>query len=228
MLVKHAEIVLGPVESPVGGLAIPGRRLRIILRHPPAVLVHRAEVVLRPQVALVGGFAVPDGGQGIVLRHPLAGVVQEREIELRVGISLFGGLGVPGDGLRIVLRNALAMFVHSAKVVLRSGVSLLGQWKTELQRRRIVLAVVGGLAVLIGSGGGAAMQGERDKAADKESCDPLFHRSDASGTAKAARVGRLSKRHRKKKTQIAADRPPMPAVASHIWNPSNGAASPCG
>ena len=86
---------------PCGSLLHPGSRLRLVLRHPLAVLVQPAEVVLRGRVSLVGGLAVPARRLGAVL--PLA---YSREmvakVALRIYVSLVGGFAEPAHHLGIV------------------------------------------------------------------------------------------------------------------------------
>jgi hypothetical protein len=101
---------------------------------------------------------------------------------LRVGVPLLGGLAVPDHGLRVVLRHALAVGVHHAEAELREGVPLLGQWTQNLQFRRVVAFLIGGLGVLKRSRPCYAERRERENAAGKESCDTLLHGAPASGT----------------------------------------------
>src|SRR2546421_316730 len=51
----------------IGGLAIPGHGLRVVLRDTPAFLVKPADVVLRDRIALIGGLAIPGHGLRVVL-----------------------------------------------------------------------------------------------------------------------------------------------------------------
>src|SRR5271157_4677603 len=84
----------------------------------------------------------------IVLRHAFAVGVHQAEAELRAAVPLIGGLAIPDEGLRVVLRHALALGVHQAEAELREGVPLLGQRTQNLQFRRVVAFLIGGLGVL--------------------------------------------------------------------------------
>jgi hypothetical protein len=107
--------------------------------------------------------------------------VHQADEGLRVGVPLLGGLAVPDHGLRVVLRDALAARVHHAEAKLREGVPLLGQRTQNLQFRRVVAFLIGSLGVLKRSRPCYAEGGERENAAGKESCDPLFHGSPPQG-----------------------------------------------
>jgi hypothetical protein len=101
--------------------------------------------------------------------------VHQADEGLRVGVPLLGGLAVPDHGLRVVLRDAMAARVHHAEAKLREGVPLLGQRTQNLQFRRVVGFLIGGLGVLKRSRPCYAEQRARENAASAENCDPLFH-----------------------------------------------------
>ena len=157
----------------------------IVLRHSVAVAIHLPEVELPPDVALRGGFSEPCHCLLVVLRDAVAIQVRYGQIYLRGGVPLISGLAAQEECLHVVLRHALAILVHRAKPVLRLCVPLFGQRTQNLQSGREVAASICGLAVLKRSCYGGAEQGEREKAATKESSDQLSHVRTFSGPYEA-------------------------------------------
>ena len=61
----------------MGGLAVPGNRLRIVLSNPSPGIIHLAKVEHPLGVAVLSGLAVPSRGPGRVLRPAEAALEQE-------------------------------------------------------------------------------------------------------------------------------------------------------
>src|SRR5580700_2442439 len=96
------EIVLGSGIALVGSLAKPPRRLRVVLRDAPALVVQDAEIVLGSGIALVGSLAIPPRRLRVVPHDALASVVQGAEKELGVGIALLGERTKNADRGRVI------------------------------------------------------------------------------------------------------------------------------
>src|SRR5208283_524981 len=71
-----------------GGKIRPEIRLRLVLRHAPALVVSVGQRELREGVSLVSSLCVPAHGLGVVLGHSPAVVVDQAEVGLRGGIAL--------------------------------------------------------------------------------------------------------------------------------------------
>ena len=67
----------------LGGLAVPLRRLRIVLGHAFALGIHDAEVELGPGIPLLGKRPEFTQGGGVVLNHAFALVIHGAEEEGR-------------------------------------------------------------------------------------------------------------------------------------------------
>nr|GEU28380.1 hypothetical protein [Tanacetum cinerariifolium] len=117
----------------------------VILRHATHVIaVHQAHDLQRLGMALLGGLGEPAHGLLVVLDHGVAGVIHGAYHVLGIGLALQRGLAVPLERLLVVLRHAASHVVHQAHQVLGIGVAGAGQWRDLLERRAVVLVVVGG------------------------------------------------------------------------------------
>jgi hypothetical protein len=91
-------MILGGGKSLVGGLAIPGEGLRIVLGDPQAVFVHVAEVILGRGIALIGGLAEPVQGLRVILVDVLAEEIPFSQLGLGRSIARVGSLLEGGEG----------------------------------------------------------------------------------------------------------------------------------